>query len=108
MGLNVIFAKESNKELALILKACEENFGIKSAQKLRTRIFDALHTLSNMPQMGSQCEGLKELGPLRSYYVPNQTKIIYYADDTNLYIILFWNTRRNPQSLIQLITTKFR
>lgn len=107
MGLNIIFSKEADKELALILETCELNFGIKSAQKLRARILDALHTLTNMPQMGSQCEELKELGPLRSYYVPNQTRIIYYADDTNLYIVLFWNTRCNPQSLIQLITTKF-
>lgn len=106
MGLNINISQGARHELVLILDACEANFGTKSAHKLYKNIMDTIRMLSNMPQAGSVCEDLKELGNFRSFYVPNQTRIIYYANETSLNIVLFWNTRRNPQTLIRLISTR--
>ena len=90
-------AKRSFEETAYYIV---ENFGLRAKEKFAGMVSAKEHVLAAMPEIG-QVERLlpHRNKTYRSVTVNGLSKIVYYIDNDTIYIVAFWHTRREPQSL---------
>ena len=83
------------------------NFGFRIADRFLTRVEEAIRLLGAYPNMGSIDERLAN-GPhsYRSFPFRPHHRIIYYVNEFEevLHVIGFWDTRRDPASLMDGFT----
>ena len=76
-----------------------KEFGIKRVKRFRQEIDDVVMTLMRSPNIGS-IDPLYANRPLtyRSVIVNGLNKIVYRIDGDIIYIVDFWDTRREPKN----------
>lgn len=81
-----------------------KTFGKKSTIKFNDSIKDFTKSLSGNPLMG-KVEPLLEDSPrtYRSITIHKHYKLIYYIEDTTVYIADLWDTRQEPRQLTNRI-----
>ena len=89
-------AKVGRREVAAYIR---KEFGIKRVKRFRQEIDDVVMTLMRSPNIGS-IDPLYANRPLtyRSVIVNALNKIVYRIDGDIIYIVDFWDTRREPKN----------
>lgn len=89
-------AKVGRREVAAYIR---KEFGIKRVKRFRQEIDDVVTTLMRSPNIGS-IDALYTNRPLtyRSIIVNGLNKIVYRIDGDIIYIVDFWDTRREPKN----------
>ena len=92
------FAKQQIREIA---KSIQKSFGKKYRNNFIQKVKEARLLLANNPHLGI-VEPLLSDSPkgYRSMVVTKLNKMVYYVDDdTTIYVVDFWDVRREPSTL---------
>ena len=89
--------KSANEVGAYIL----QTFGERSFEKFCEELLHNVNLLAESPNLG-RIEPLlnKRLFTYRSLVVNKRSKIIYRFDNENIFIVDLWDTRREPEKLV--------
>ena len=89
-------AKAGRRQVAAYIR---REFGIKRAKKFRQEVADTATMLMRSPGIG-QIDPLYSDRPLtyRSVIINGLNKMVYRVDGDIIYIVEFWDTRREPVS----------
>lgn len=91
------FAKESVFDLLLFIRKC---WGDTVAATVWEGIQKDVALLEHFPEIGQVHLINKRLGiVIRELVVDKKNKIYYYIQNDNVYIIMAWDTRKNPETL---------
>ena len=92
------FAKQQICEIA---KYIHEEFGKKYSDNFLGKVKKTKRNLVNNPHLGPEEPLLSDLpNHYRSIVVNNLNKMVYYIDDNStIYIVDFWDVRREPRIL---------
>ena len=88
-------AKDGRRQVAAYIR---REFGINRAKRFRQEIDDTVHQLLRSPGIG-QIDPLYDDRPLtyRSVIINGLNKMVYRVDGDIIYIVDFWDTRREPE-----------
>lgn len=89
-------AKAGRRQVAAYIR---REFGINRAKKFSQEIDDTVNLLLRSPGIG-QIDPLYADRPLtyRSVIINGLNKLVYRVDGDIIYIVDFWDTRREPQN----------
>ncbi len=91
------FARESVLDLLLFIRKC---WGDTIASVAWGDIQKDIALLENFPEIGPVYLVNKQLDiVIRELVVNKKNKIYYYIRNDNVYIIVVWDTRKNPETL---------
>lgn len=100
------FAKESVLDLLLFIRKC---WGDTIAATAWRNIQKDIALLENLPEIGQVYLNNKQLDiVIRELVVNKKNKIYYYIRNDKVYIIMAWDTRTNPKTLIHLLQHFFK
>ena len=88
-------AKEGRRQVAAYIR---KEFGIRRVKRFRQEILDSVTLLRNTPNIGS-FDPLYGNHPhtYRSIVINGLNKLVYRIDGDIIYIVDFWDTRREPK-----------
>ena len=76
-----------------------QEWGSVSLRKFKNSTEDWQDKLESFPEIGSiEPLLIGKQHPYRSVLISTYNKIIYYIDNDTIYIVDFWDTRREPNS----------
>lgn len=78
-------------------------FGINAEDDYLAATEEAINRIMQFPQIGKPEYNLATDGSVRSVVIHKRSKIIYYVEDTTLYIADVWDVRQDPE----LLNTRF-
>lgn len=89
-------AKQAKQQIAEYIR---KRFGIRRVKKFRQEVDQAARALLSHPNLGS-------IDPLfadraiayRSIIINNLSKLVYRIEEDTIYIVAFWDCRREPTS----------
>lgn len=103
----VKWSKRANQARIAALTYGAEEFGIQTAQRLNNRIENYTCSLSHNPLLGATEPLLKERHlQYRSLVIHKHYKLVYRIEDNIIYIVDFWDVRREPKQLAHRIRGK--
>lgn len=95
MARRVILSKLAREEQKRILQYwMEQNQSKTYSIKLNKQFAKALQLIASFPQIGRQTDDKSVRVKIVSHYL-----IIYEVIDNDIYVLTFWDSRRNPQDL---------
>lgn len=77
----------------------ERNQSKTYSKKLNKQFADALNLIASYPQIGRKTDDEKARVKIVSNYL-----IIYEIREKDIYVLTFWDSRRNPESLEKTIS----
>lgn len=90
-------AKEQIRQIAKYI--CKE-FGKKRRDEFMREVRQSRRLIESSPNIGSVEPLLAECAVMyRSYVMNRLNKIVYRIDGDVIYIVAFWDVRRNPETL---------
>ena len=95
--MNVIWHSQAKDALAGTAQYIEQEFGNRHMVRFLRDVYRAEQLICDSPNMGvleSLLAGRSIL--YRSFVVKKLNKIVYYVDKDTIYIVDFWDTRREP------------
>lgn len=95
----VTWSPEASDEYAELLKYIEEKWGIDSALNLLNDTDRIVDLLSSFPNMYPSS---KKRG-IRIAVINKHTSLIYRTKNNKIELLHFWDNRRNPESLDEMI-----
>ena len=97
--MEIIWLPLAEKALEAIFSFYEEK-SIQAARKIITDILQATDQLSMHPEM-AEVEKLLQERPetFRSLVVRQTYKVVYYIEDTIIYIADIWDCRQSPEKM---------
>lgn len=100
--MKVIWSLQAKENLQKTSNYIRKEFGKKSKQKFLDEVLHAAVLLESNPYLG-QIEPLLDEAPVeyRSMVVNHINKLVYYNHDNTIEIVVLWDTRREPKSLIK-------
>ncbi|MDR0994994.1 MAG: type II toxin-antitoxin system RelE/ParE family toxin [Tannerella sp.] len=104
--MEVIWSELAIDSLSDILDYVEGFFGKEIADKVGNRILAFVEQLSSSPNVGRRMGGINENVDLRCAYY-KQDRIYYYVKEYQLYVIIVWDGRQNPDRLRELLAEYF-
>ena len=88
-------AREQWRKTALYIQL---EWGISALRKFKENTEDIQNQLIEFPSLGKIEPLLADRSKLyRSIVLTRQNKVIYYIQDDTIYIVDFWDTRREPK-----------
>ena len=98
----VIWSPKAKESLKRISRYIFLTFGEKPTEKFKERVLQLEKTLATNPNIGPREPLLiKYSNNYRSIVVNNLNKFVYYVENDIVHIAAFWDTRREPKSLIK-------
>ena len=99
--MKVVWSTQAKDSLQQTSNYIRKEFGKKSKQKFLDEVLHIASLLENNPYLG-QVEPLLDEAPVeyRSIVVNHINKLVYYIHDNRLEIVVLWDTRREPKSLL--------
>ena len=93
-----IQAKETLQQISIYIR---REYGKRSKEKFINEILHVASLLENNPYLG-QVESLLDEAEVeyRSIVVNHINKLVYYIHENAIEIVVLWDTRREPESLI--------
>ena len=89
-------ARDRWRETALYIR---QEWGFFALQKFKEKTEECQDRLEDFPALGKVEPLLEDRSKLyRSLVLTEQNKIIYYIEDNTIYIVDFWDTRREPKA----------
>ena len=102
--MKVVWSVQAKEVLQQTSNYIRKEFGKRSKQKFLDEVLHVASLLENNPYLG-QVEPLLEEAPVeyRSIVVNHINKLVYYIHNNTIEIVVLWDTRREPKSLINEI-----
>lgn len=101
MGLIVKWSNQAKNDLKIIFEYYKSNANVKVAQNIILNIFDYTENLKNFPNIGkSEIKTLYKNFEIK-YIVINKYKIFYSKTTKGILIHLIFDTRQNPEVLLE-------
>ena len=103
--MKIIWSEQAMAAIADTVEYIFDNFGRKSSQKFMQQIKKSADMLLRNPTIGKIEPDLEDM-PMtyRGFLATKINKLIYRTDDNdNIYISVFWDCRRDPETLSKLI-----
>lgn len=100
--MEVIWHQKAQEQFEKAMDYCLRQFGKRVAKRIVDKIDRDVLLLSANPYMGTIEESLQELSEFR-YIVEGPAKLIYTVEDGYIFIHLYWDCRRDPIHLMDLI-----
>lgn len=100
--MEIIWHQIARQQVEDTLDYCLLQFGKKVAERVANKIDRDILLLSQNPYLGQVEEALCGTSCYRSL-VEGPSKLIYTVEDGYLFIHLFWDCRRNPESIIDYL-----
>ena len=99
--MKVIWSIQAKECLQKTSNYIRKEVGKRSKQKFLDEVLHAASLLENNPYLG-QVEPLLDeaLVEYRSIIVNHINKLVYYIHDNTIEIVVLWDTRREPKSLL--------
>ena len=102
--MKVKWTPTAKKQWRKTAKYIQKKFGDESREAFMQEVFHTSLLLGQYPNMGKIEPYLADLPrSYRSVVVSRLNKIVYYVDGNILYIVAFWDTRREPQTQAQQV-----
>ena len=100
--MRVKWTPSAKKQWRKTAKYIQTFFGEKSREAFMQEVFQASQLLGEYPEMGKIEPYLANLPRLyRSIVVGHLNKLVYRIDGNIVYIVAFWDTRREPTKQAQ-------
>lgn len=103
--MKIIWSEQAMVAIADTTEYIFENFGRKSSLKFIEKIKQAAAMLIKNPNIGKIEPDLDDMtATYRSFLATKINKLIYRVnDDGNIYVSVFWDCRRDPATLSNLV-----
>lgn len=102
--MKVKWTPTAKKQWRKTAKYIQKKFGDESREAFMQEVFQTSLLLGQYPNMGKIEPYLADLPrSYRSVVVSRLNKIVYYVDGSILYIVAFWDTRREPKKQAQQV-----
>lgn len=100
--MKVVWSAKANDQFLKTADCLENRFGEIIKFKFLIKVYHIVFLLESSPYLG-RIETLLENAPViyRSLVVNQNNKIVYYINKDIIEIVAFWDTRREPKSLIK-------
>ena len=94
-------AKEQKKQIANYIR---KRFGIRYATEFKHEVDQSVKRIMLHPNIGP-LDPLFDDCPIayRSIIINGLSKMVYFIDDDTIYIVAFWDTRREPKKQAEQI-----
>lgn len=99
MAVTIVWTDEAAYDLQNIFDYYNMEAGLQVAEKMVINIIEATFQLTSQPNIGQKEPLLKERIFDYRYLVKGNYKIIYWTDDTILYIASVFDCRQNPEKM---------
>lgn len=98
--MEIIWAEEAFRAWQDTIDYIVEEFGVRAAEKFYKKTEEWQNVLSSSPMAGKTEPLLNNRSRLyRSIVITKQCKLIYYIEDETIFIVDFWDVRREPEAL---------
>ena len=95
--MEIIWAEEAFRAWQDTIDYIVEEFGVRAAEKFYKKTEEWQDVLSSSPKAGKIETLLNNRSrSYRSIVITRQNKLIYYIEDETIFIVDFWDTRREP------------
>lgn len=103
--MNIIWSEQAMEAIADTTEYIFENFGRKSSLKFMRKIEKAAAMLQSNPNIGKIESDLDDMSvTYRGFLATKINKLIYRVDERdNIYVSVFWDCRRDPETLSKLV-----
>ena len=89
--------KEADRQMNMIACYIQNVFGIKRRREFLKEVRQTTTLLKRSPNIGQIDPLFKDCTiAYRSIIINGLNKMVYYIDDDTIYILAFWDTRREP------------
>lgn len=100
--MNVKWTPTAKKQWRKTAKYIQKKFGDKTREAFMQEVRQTSLLLGDNPFMGKMEPYLADMPcSYRSIVVGRLNKIVYYVDANNVYIVAFWDTRKEPKQQAQ-------
>ncbi len=100
--MTVKWTPTAKKQWRKTAKYIQKKFGDKSREAFMQEVLQTSILLGQYPNLGKIEPFLADLPrSYRSVVVSRLNKIVYYIDGNIIYIVAFWDTRREPKQQAQ-------
>ena len=99
--MKVVWSSQAKENLRQTSRYIRKEFGKKSKQKFLDEVLHVASLLEGNPYIG-QVEPLLDEAPVeyRSIVVNHINKMVYYIHEDIIEIVVLWDTRREPKTLL--------
>jgi plasmid stabilization system protein ParE len=99
--MKVIWSIQAKEGLQQTSNYIRKEFGKRSKQKFLDEVLHVASLLERNPYLG-QVEPLLDEAPVeyRSIVVNHINKLVYYIHESTIEIVVLWDTRREPKTLL--------
>jgi len=95
--MEIIWAEEAFRAWQDTIDYIVEEFGVRAAEKFYKKTEEWQNVLSSSPKAGKIETLLNNRSrSYRSIVITRQNKLIYYIEGETIFIVDFWDTRREP------------
>lgn len=95
--MEIIWADEAYSAWKDTIDYIIQEFGVRAAEKFCKKTEECQDYLITLPLIGKIEPLLKNRGlSYRSLIINKHSKLIYYIEDETIFIVDFWDTRREP------------
>ena len=106
MALKHEWLKEAQKELVSTLDYIQLNFGEHAVHKVYSDIQDRVNQLLLFPNSGLRYKDIFYMGHEVRISHMKKSSIIYCHDEETVYILAFWNNRRDDSKMADTISLR--
>ncbi len=95
-----IITEQAKQQIRQIAKYIQKEFGKQSRDEFMKEVRQTRHLIEGSPNIGPVEPLLAERTVMyRSYVMNHLDKIVYRIDGDIIYIVAFWDVRRDPSTL---------
>ena len=98
--MKVVWSKQAGKSMRQISSYIKKRFGLRAKETFLSEVTDIVSSLENNPYIGKR-DPYMEGNPVeyRCMFVNRLSKMVYYVDKNNVYVVAFCDARRDPESI---------
>jgi len=99
MDYKIVWTENAEDSFDLIIEYLQIKWSSKSAYKFIIKAFEIIELVQKNPLLFQK----SELNEVRQILVTKQTYLFYELRDDIIYLLYFWDNRRNPSELSETI-----
>lgn len=100
--MQIIWSKNADRQMYLISLYIQKQFGTKRKTEFLREVRQTTGLLKQNPELGAPDPLFKDCSiAYRSIIINGLNKLVYYIDNDVIFISAFWDTRREPESIVE-------
>lgn len=92
--MRIFWTKRSKNRFQEIFQHSTSEFGTKTSERFKTRVWDFLELLSKFPELGSLEVPNKQI---YGFQLSRQTRLFYRLKKDEIILLTFFDSRQDPQ-----------